>query len=255
LIGDVTEADFMTQVVERSREVPVVVDFWAEWCGPCRQLGPALETAVRKREGKVDLAKVDVDSNQGLAASFDVRGIPAVKAFKDGQLAAQFTGAIPPARIEEFLDTLVPSPADELAARGDEQALREALDVDPGHAQAAVALGRILLARGERDEALELLEGISGDFLADGLVTRARLEGGDGNGAAPADADLSAGFTAWDEGDHGEALELLQDAIASEEDADRRDLIRRVMVGIFTELGADHALAREHRRRLAAALN
>jgi putative thioredoxin len=253
LIHDVTEADFMTQVVERSREVPVVVDFWAEWCGPCRQLGPALEAAVRKRDGKVDLAKVDVDSNQGLAASFDVRGIPAVKAFKDGQLAAQFTGAIPPARIEEFMNGLVPSPADELAARGDEDALREALEIDPGHAEASVALGRILLARGERDEALELLESVPGDFLADGLVARAQLEGR--NGSAAPDDDLNAAFEAWDEGDHGEALERLQGAIAAEGDPDRRDLIRRVMVGIFAELGADHALAREHRRRLAAALN
>ncbi|HXV52740.1 MAG TPA: thioredoxin, partial [Solirubrobacterales bacterium] len=123
MVKDVNEAEFMTEVVERSRELPVVVDFWAEWCGPCRQLGPALEAAVDKRAGKVELAKVDVDSNQSLSASFGVQGIPAVKAFRDGQVVAEFTGAIPPAQIEAWLDTLVPSPADELAEAGDEDSL------------------------------------------------------------------------------------------------------------------------------------
>ncbi len=125
MVRDVTEAQFEQLVVERSREVPVVVDFWAEWCGPCRQLGPAIEKAVSAREGRVDLAKVDVDSNQALAQAFDVKGIPAVKAFRDGQVVAEFTGALPPPRIETFLDELVPSPADELAAAGDEESLRQ----------------------------------------------------------------------------------------------------------------------------------
>ena len=242
-IYDVDEAQFEQSVIERSRAVPVVVDFWAEWCGPCKQLTPALERAAAARAGKVELAKVDVDANQRLAAAFRIQSIPSVKAFRDGRVAAEFTGALPPAEVERFFDSLVPSEADELAGAGDEQSLRRALDLDPGHTGARRDLGRMLLARGETDEALELLEGAAGDFVADGLAARARLAD---------DADLAPAFAAWDAGDPAEALERLQDALP---DPARQDLIRRVMVAIFTELGADHPLAREHRRRLSAALN
>jgi putative thioredoxin len=252
MIFDVDESQFLERVIERSREVPVVVDFWAEWCGPCRQLGPALEEAVRKRQGEIELAKLDVDSNQSLAASFGIRGIPAVKAFRDGAVAAEFTGAIPPPQIEAFLNRLVPSRADRLAAADDEESLRKALEADPQHAGAAAKLGRLLLGRGERDEALELLDRLQGDFLAEGLVARVRLESEDGNGANG--EELTRAFEAWDRGDHEAALESLQEAIVAEEDSDRRDLIRRVMVAIFTELGPGDELARRHRRRLAAAL-
>ena len=249
-VFDVSEADFEQRVIERSRELPVVVDFWAEWCGPCRTLGPALEKAAQARAGKVELAKLDTDANQRLAARYGIRGIPAVKAFRDGKVATEFTGAIPQPQVEAFFDRLVPSEADELAARGaaeeDEAALRRALELDPRNAQAKQALGRLLLRRGDAQEALELLEPAAGDFLADGLAARARLDGDD---------ELSPAFEAWDAGDHERALELLQEALRDADDADRRDLLRRVMVGIFTELGADHPLAREHRRRLATALS
>ena len=251
---DVAEKDFEQLVVERSREVPVVVDFWAEWCGPCRTLTPALEKAVAARAGRVELAKVDTDANQMLAQAFGIRGIPAVKAFRDGKVASEFTGAIPPAAIEEFLDGLVPSPADELVAAGDEQSLRKALELDPGHRGAAPALARLLVARGDRDEAGELLADIEGDFIADGLRARLALEAGESADGIEA-ATLERAFAAWDDGDHGTALETLQEALAAGGDPDARDLVRRVMVAIFTELGADHPLAREHRRRLAAALS
>jgi putative thioredoxin len=242
-IYDVDEAQFEQRVLERSRELPVVVDFWADWCGPCKQLTPALERAATARAGKVELAKLDVDANQRLAALFRIQGIPAVKAFRDGRVAAEFTGALPPAEVERFFDSLVPSEADELVGSGDEAALRRALELDPSHSDARRELGRMLLLRGETEEALELLEGAAGDFVADGLVARAHLSD---------DENLAPAFAAWDAGDPGEALERLQAALP---DPERQDLIRRVMVAIFTELGADHPLAREHRRRLSAALN
>jgi len=246
VIRDVDEAEFAEQVVERSRQLPVVVDFWAQWCGPCRQLTPALEQAARARAGKVELAKVDTDSNQPLARRYGIQGIPAVKAFRDGEVASEFTGALAPAEVERFFDTLVPSEVDELAGKGDEDSLRRALDLNPRHAQALRELGRILLRRGEADEALALLDEAAGDFVAAGLAARGRLAGP----GEPADA-----FAAWDDDEPAQALELLQEEIAGERDHDRRDLLRQVMVAIFTELGAEHQLAREHRRRLAAALS
>jgi putative thioredoxin len=243
VIFDVDEAQFEQRVLERSRSLPVVVDFWAAWCGPCKQLTPALERAASARAGKVELAKLDVDANQRLSAAFRIQGIPAVKAFRDGRVAAEFTGAIPPAEVERFFDSLLPSEADELVEGGDEDALRRALELDPGHVAARRELGRILLRRGETDEAIELLEGVRGDFVAEGLAARARLT---------AEEDLMPAFEAWDAGDVAGALERLQAALP---DPERQDLIRRVMVAIFTELGADHPLAREHRRRLSASLN
>ncbi|HEX8743664.1 MAG TPA: thioredoxin [Thermoleophilaceae bacterium] len=249
MVRDVSQADFERDVIERSREVPVVVDFWAEWCGPCRRLGPALERAAGDREGKVDLAKVDVDSNQGLAQAFRVQSIPAVKAFKDGKMVAEFTGAIPPAQIERFFDELVPSEAaqqaDAALESGDEADLRAALEADPRNASVARALGRLLLARGDADAAIEVLEPHEHDFTAAGLAARARLSRDDGG--------LEAAFAAWDGDDRAAALESLQEAFAGV-DEDAREDIRKVMVAIFTELGPGDPLAREHRRRFSAAM-
>jgi putative thioredoxin len=253
MVLDVDEAQFEQRVIERSRELPVVVDFWAAWCGPCRTLSPALEEEAAKHEGDLELVKVDVDRNQQLATAFGIRGIPAVKAFRDGKVADEFTGAIPRPQVERFFERLAPSESDRLAAAGDEESLRRALELDGGNVSAAQRLGRLLLERGEAGEALAILERFEGDFVAEGLAARARLAGEDG--ATPAGATLERAFAAWDDGDHHVALESLQNAVAATGDPDRRDLIRRVMVAIFTELGADHPLAREHRRRLSAALN
>jgi putative thioredoxin len=252
MIGDVSEQEFEAKVLERSKQVPVVVDFWAEWCGPCRTLGPAIEDAIRKRNGEVELAKVDTDANQMLARAYGIQSIPAVKAFKDGKVVAEFIGAQPPAAIEKFLNEIVPSEADRLADSGDEESLRKALELDPRHASAAIGLARLLLARGETEEALEAVRPFPHDFIADGLAARAELsvsQDGEDSG------ELEAAFAAWDEGNPEDALEKLQAVLSTERDPDRKDQLRRVMVAIFTELGPDHPLAREHRRRLAAALN
>jgi putative thioredoxin len=245
VVFDVDEHEFEQRVLERSKEVPVVVDFWADWCGPCKQLTPVLERAAGARAGKVELAKVDVEKNKQLQAAFRIQGIPAVKAFKDGRVAAEFTGALPPAEVERFFDALVPSEADELAGSGHEQDLRRALELDPSHPTARRELGKMLLQRGDTEEAIALLEGAAGDFVADGLLARAALSGD----------ELAPAFEAWDLGDRASALERLQEALQQQRDPERRDLIRRVMVALFTELGPDDPLAREHRRRLSAALN
>src|SRR5215212_4571893 len=197
-VFDVDEADFEQRVLERSHELPVVVDFWADWCGPCKQLTPVLERAASERAGKVELAKVDADKNRQLQAAFRIQGIPAVKAFRDGRVAAEFTGAKPPAEVELFFDALVPSEADELAQSGDEDALRRALELDPAHPTARRELGKLLLQRGDTAAAIELLEEVRGDFVADGLLARA---------TRPDDAGLGPAFAAWDQGELSAALE------------------------------------------------
>ena len=164
---DVTDATFPTEVVERSKQVPVVVDLWAEWCGPCKTLGPILEKVIDETGGKVVLAKVDVDSNRQTAAAFQVQGIPAVYALKDGKVVDGFVGAQPEANVREFVTGLLPSEEEdavaELLAAGDEMSLRQVLALEPGHEQAVVSLAELLVKRGGEDdkaEALALLERI-----------------------------------------------------------------------------------------------
>ena len=245
---DVTESTFQSAVIDRSHTVPVVVDFWAEWCGPCRQLGPVIEKAVAARAGKIELAKVDTDANPRLARAFQIQGIPAVKAFRDGKVAAEFTGAQPPANVERFLDGLLPSEADGLVSQGDEASLRRALELEPARADAAVPYARILRERGETDEALKVLGRVPGSFAADGLAARINLEAA----PHPVVPDLPQAFAALDAGEHERALDLLIGALPSADGA--RDDIRRVVVGILDELGVESPLARSARRKLASAL-
>jgi putative thioredoxin len=246
--ADVTEADFRHAVIDRSRETPVVVDFWAAWCGPCRTLTPTLERAAEARAGKVDLVKVDVDANPGLAREYGVQGIPAVKAFRDGQMVDEFVGAQPAAMVERFMDRLVPSEADKLIAAGDEESLRKALAQEPERADAAILLARALIERGDLEQARPLLDSVTGDFAAEGLhaLVELKLEHPDAPVGAAADAVLG--------GDYENGLEGLITALEHAGDDDTKDQIRKAMVGVFTELGADHPLTREYRRKLAAAL-
>jgi putative thioredoxin len=242
---DVNEQDFEREVVERSRTTPVVVDFWAEWCGPCRALSPILEQAAAEREGQVVVAKVDTDANPTISQAFGIQGIPAVKAFKGGRVVDEFVGLQPPANVARFFDALVPSEADTLVEQGDEAALRRALELDPGRADAAVPLAEMLHRRGESEEAAEILANVGGSFAADGLAARIRLEDSD-------DIDLSDAFRALDDGDTERAVELLIDALPSADGS--KDDVRRVVVGVLDKLGVEHPLARDARRRLAAAL-
>jgi len=241
---DVTEQDFEREVLQRSRTVPVVVDFWAEWCAPCRMLGPVLEKAAAAREGDVVLAKVDTDANPGLSQVFQIQGIPAVKAFKDGDVVDEFVGAQPPTVVERFFDALVPSEADRLVAGGDEASLRRALELQPGRPDAAVALARLLHDRGENEQALALVERLPG-FQAEALAARIRLERAD-------DVDVDEALAALDAGEDERALDLLLGAIPSADG--HRDDLRRLVVGVLDRLGVEHPLARDARRRLAAAL-
>src|ERR1700742_2209577 len=249
---DATEADFQQDVLERSKEVPVVVDFWADWCGPCKQLSPALEAAETKRGGEVVLAKVDVDSNQQLAAQFGIQGIPAVKAFRDGKIIDEFTGAIPPAQVEAFFDGLAPSRADQLLAAGDELSLREAAELEPRRADVAVALAKARLARGAEAEALEAIENFPEDFAAAGIAARVKLSQA---GVAP------EAWTSLGAGNRAEALDALLSALSENGDAaddldpgERRDLIRRAIIGVLSDLDPADPEARTYRRKLSAAL-
>jgi putative thioredoxin len=179
---DVTDATFPTEVVERSKQVPVVVDLWAEWCGPCKTLGPILERVIDETGGKVVLAKVDVDANQQVAAAFQVQGIPAVYALRDGKVVDHFVGAQPEATVRQFVAGLLPTDEESALASlleaGDEASLRKVLELEPGNEMGVVKLAELLVGRrneGDVDEALALLARIPESDATRQLAARARI--------------------------------------------------------------------------------
>jgi putative thioredoxin len=246
---DVTESSFPREVLERSRSVPVVVDFWASWCAPCRALAPVLEQAVAARDREVVLAKVDVDANPLLQQRHGIRGIPAVKAFRDGRVVSEFVGVQSRAAIDRFLDALLPTPAERLTEAGDEASLRRAVELDPGLPAPRVALGRMLLEGGDTEAAAAVLEPVAHDPVAAGLLARVQLatEPEAGRPAKTALAALQAG-------DPATALPALIEAV-HQGTGSVRDLARRIAVGLFLELGDAHPLTQAHRPQLAAALH
>ncbi len=159
---DVTDATFETEVIAKSQQVPVVVDLWAPWCGPCKQLGPLLEKATAATGGQVILAKVNVDENPAISQAFQVQSIPAVHAFKDGQIVDSFVGGQSEDFVNDFINKLAPGAAapsevDQLVAAGDEVSLRKALELEPGHPEATTALAGLMVASGRTEDSLALL--------------------------------------------------------------------------------------------------
>jgi putative thioredoxin len=235
---DVTDESFQADVLARSATVPVVVDLWAPWCGPCTTLGPMLERAVAATDGAVELAKVNVDENPRIAQSFAVQSIPAVFALSEGQVVDQFIGALPEEQVSAFVQKLLPAPseADQLVAAGDEASLRQALELEPGHVAATEAMARILIDRNEATEALAALAKVIETPATRALAAEARLLEGGVNVAATGSAEVEARLNA-----------LLE--VARGDEAARQEFI-----DLLETLGPEDPRTNSFRRALAARL-
>ncbi|HUS62663.1 MAG TPA: tetratricopeptide repeat protein [Acidimicrobiales bacterium] len=229
---DVTEATFEQEVIERSAQLPVIVDLWAEWCQPCKTLGPVLEKVVGETGGKVALVKVDIEANPRLAQMFQVQSIPAVFALRHRQVVDQFIGALPERDVRAFISRLSPpeTEADKLAAAGDEASLRQALALEPAHEAAIVGLSEMLVARGDNDDALALLARIPETVETRRIAALARV----GDAPPPDDIDRRLG-------------ELL-DRVKGDDEA------RQQFVDLLEVLGAEDPRTAQYRKALATRL-
>jgi putative thioredoxin len=241
---DVSDSSFQTDVLDRSSTTPVVVDLWAPWCGPCKTLGPILETVIGETNGQVELAKVNVDENPQVSQAFRVQGIPAVYAVADGKVVDGFVGAQPEAVVREFVGRLLPSEADQeiarLLAAGDEVSLRQVLESKPDHHDAIVALAELLAERredGDVDEALALLDRIpeTPETRRVGALARIGDSPADGNGAGAGD-DIAA------------KLDGLLSQVKIDDDA------RQQYVDLLEVLGPDDPRTADYRKRLTRQL-
>ena len=279
---DVTEADFEQQVIAASMQMPVVVDLWAEWCGPCRMLKPILEKLAEEYQGRFRLAKVDSDQNQDIARQFAVRGIPTVIGIVNGREVARFTGAQPESSVREFLDKLMPSPAEPLVQQaaaalsgGDVthalHHLQEALTLDPAHLEARLAASEILLGTGRLQDAQVMLDGLPADKRGDERVSAlaARIdfalktEDSPDPGVLqqrvqsnPADleARLQLAILLSAREEYETALQHLL-SIVQQDRHFQDDIGRKTMLEVFQLLGGGHELVSRYRRLLAQALN
>jgi putative thioredoxin len=230
---DVTDNDFQTQVVERSKSTPVIVDLWAPWCGPCQSLGPILERVVDATGGRVVLVKVNVDENPGISNAFQVQSIPAVYALKDGAVVDGFMGAYPEDVVAKFVEQLLPSPEEvtvaSLVEEGTEEALLMALEMEPGNEDAICALAEIYVERGDNAEALQLLGRIPETERTRLIAAKARVH------LAPDD-------------DYEATLDALLDTVKTDEEA------RQEFVDILELMGPNDPRTAVYRRKLTARL-
>jgi putative thioredoxin len=271
---DVDAAEFQQDVLQRSREVPVVVDFWAQWCGPCHVLSPVLERLADEYAGAFELAKIDVDQNQQLSAQFGVQGIPSVIAFRDGAPVSRFTGALPEESVRQWLDSIMPTEVDLMVDQartaridGDDAAaehiFRQVLDRQPDHAEAGTSLASMLIDRGDVDEALIVLGKLTPDSEVDRLQSAARLRASSGDDLSalearvetdPTDesARIELAVALAGKNEHEPALDLLLAVVR--EKGPQMEEARLAMVDVFGVLGDEHPLTITYRRQLASAL-
>jgi putative thioredoxin len=277
-VVDAGEADFESEVIVRSAQVPVVVDFWAPWCAPCRQLGPVLERLAAEHDGAFLLVRVNVDENPALSGALGVQSIPMVLGFRDGKVVAEFVGALPESGVREFLARVLPSEADRLATAGDESLASGHMVEAEAHFSAALArdarcgrallgLARIRANHGEDAQALQLLDRIppgSQRAEADQLAAEIRVrQGGGGDEAAlrvrlaanPADleARCQLGQVLGGAGKYADALEQYLEVVRRDRDF-RDGAARKAMLDIFELLGARHEITEHYRSELAKVL-
>jgi len=233
MVHDVTDATFQADVIHKSAEVPVVIDLWAPWCGPCTTLGPILEKVIDATDGQVVLAKVNIDENPGVAKAFQVQSIPAVFAMRGGEVVDAFVGAQPEREVERFVQSLLPTPQEStvasLISAGDETSLRQAIELEPGNEDAVVALAALLVEQEQFDEALALLERIPESERTRPIAAAARL------GNKPVD-------------EHDAALADLLPKVKVDDEA------RQQYVDILELMGPEDPRTADYRKRLTREL-